>query len=58
MKTKNVYTEPLNLFGEGDYALSAVKIVDGTDGYIRLAEAQGLCQNEETYQECWTRTFL
>ena len=48
----------MNLYGEGDYALSAVKVVDGTDGYVKLAEERGLCQDQESYQECWKRTLL
>ena len=47
----------MNLYGEGDYALSAVKVVDGTDGYVKLAEERGLCQDQESYQDCiyWER---
>ena len=49
---------PLRVFGGGTYTLSAVKAIDGTAQYIRLAEKSGHCQNKETQENCQTREYL
>ena len=51
-------TEPLTIFGAGDYLLTDVKKVDGTDSYIALAEETGLCQNRERVEDCLVQDFL
>ena len=55
--TKKI-SAPLRVFGGGTYTLSAVKAIDGTAQYIRLAEKSGHCQNKETQENCQTREYL
>ena len=51
-------TEPLILFGEGNYALTAVKEIDGTEEFLRLDEGIKHCQNRETFQECQAKEYI
>ena len=46
------------LYGEGNYALSAVKEVDGTEAFLAMDDKTKQCQNEETLQVCLTNEFL
>ena len=50
--------EPLSLFGEGNYALSVVKEIDGTEAFLKLDEKTKLCQNIETFEDCQTQILL
>ena len=53
-------TEPYRVYGEGDYALTDVKVIEGTDDYVELArpENRDLCQNEITFQDCLVEDLL
>ena len=51
-------TEPLILFGEGDYALTVVKEIDGTEEFHGLDEGIKHCQSRETIQECQAREYI
>ena len=46
-----IFSVPIRVYGEGDYALTDVKEVVGTDEYITLAKKKGLC-TEAGYQAC------
>ena len=48
----------MKLFGEGNYALSAIKEVDVTDAFLGLDEEDKLCQNVETFLECQANEFI
>ena len=50
--------EPLILFGEGSYALSAVKEISGTDNFLKMDEGVKKCQNRESFQECQATEYL
>ena len=50
--------EPLILYGEGSYALSSVKEIDGTEAYLKLAKKKGECQDKESLIECHEREFI
>ena len=43
--------------GEGRYAMTSVKEISGTSGFLTLAKSNNLCQNQETHQECSRRRF-
>ena len=53
-------SEPLILYGKGDYALTAVQEIDVTEDFLNLNK-QGThhdCQNVETYQECQSKEYI
>jgi hypothetical protein len=50
--------EPLKLFGEGSYALSAVKEISGTDNFLKMDEGVKKCQNRESLQECQATQYM
>ena len=53
-----LFPVPLTFFGEGSYALTAVKAIDGTEQFLNLAEKTEICQNKETFENCLTREYL
>ena len=52
------FPEPLTFYGEGSYALSAVKEIDGTEEFLRLDEGVKNCQSRETFQDCQAREYV
>ena len=46
------------LQGEGNYALTSVKEIDGTEAFLSLDDDIKLCQNEETLADCSTKDFM
>ena len=50
--------EPLRLYGEGDFALTDVKEMDGTPGFLDLDVGVKMCQNSETVLECKAKAYL
>ena len=50
--------EPLQLYGEGDFALTDVKELDGTEEFLDLDVKVRKCQNEETILDCRSRKYL
>ena len=46
------------MFGGGIYTLSSVMEIEGTDKYLETAENDGICQNQETEENCLTREYL
>ena len=53
-----LFPVPLTFFGEGSYALTAVKSIDGTEQFLKLAEKTEICQNKETFENCQTREYI
>ena len=51
-------TEPLKLYGEGNYALTSVKEVRVTDSFLSMSAERRNCQNEERYEDCATEDYL
>ena len=52
------YLAPVLHFGEGSYAISAVKEIKVTEEYIQLDKNILKCQNKETFENCTTREYL
>ena len=52
------FSAPLKAFGEGDFKLSVVKEIDGTDSYMKSSEKAGNCQNKESQENCFAREYL
>ena len=50
--------EPLRLYGKGDFALTDVKEMDGTQGFLDLDVGIRKCQNYETVLECKAKIYL
>ena len=50
--------EPLRLYGDGDYVLANVKQMDGTEGFLSLADEVKKCQNKESILECEANAYL
>ena len=50
--------EPLRLYGEGDFALTDVKEMNGTQGFLDLDVGVKKCQNHESVLECKAKTYL
>ena len=48
----------MRLFGEGDYSLANVKQMDGTEGFLGLADEVKKCQNRESVLECKANAYL
>ena len=62
---KNLYsysligsTAPRQMYGEGNYALTAVKEVSVTQSFLGLKEEDKKCQNLESLEDCSTRSYL
>jgi hypothetical protein len=46
------------LEGEGNYALTSVKEIDGTEAFLALDNDIKVCQNEETLADCSTKKLI
>ena len=46
------------MYGEGNYALAAVKEVSVTQSFLGLKEEDKKCQNLESLEDCSTRSYL
>ena len=46
------------MFGEGSYALSAVKQITVTEDFMELDQNQKKCQTKETFEDCKTKLYL
>ena len=53
-----MYLAPLKLYGGGEYTLSVVSKIEGTEEYLKSAEKDGKCQNGETQENCQAREYL
>ena len=50
-------TEPLKLYGEGEYNLDGIKNIVVTESYLGLNEDIRRCQNEEAFEVCTTKLY-
>ena len=48
----------MRLYGKGDFALTDVKEMDGTQGFLDLDDGIRKCQNFETVLECKAKIYL
>ena len=48
----------MRLYGEGSYAISAVKAMSVTEEYLGLDEDVRNCQMKEDFENCTTRQYL
>ena len=55
---KNYFSEPLRLYGAGDYAFTNVKEVEGTEDFLQLDEDVKKCQDKESVVDCLSREYL
>ena len=53
-----IFIEPLQLSGKGEFALTDVKEMDGTEDFLDMDVKVRKCQNEETVLECRSRKYL
>ena len=53
----NIIAEPVQLIGEGEYNLNALKEISVTDSYLGLDQDIRGCQNEEPFYNCTTRHY-
>ena len=58
LSTHYLFLEPYRLYGEGNYALTSVKEIDGTEDFFVFAETNQLCQNKESYQDCLMTDYM
>ena len=49
---------PLKKYGEGNYQITSVLEVDTPTDFDELDESVKKCQNEISYEECVTKSFL
>ena len=49
---------PRKMYGEGNFALTAVKEMSVTNPFLRLKEEDRKCQNLESFEDCTTRSYL
>ena len=49
---------PISVYGEGSYAISAVKEMKVTDEFLGLDVNTRKCQNKELFETCTTRQYL
>ena len=53
-----MFTEPLQLFGDGNYALSNVKEIKVSESFLNLESKVKKCQTQELLEECTSRQFM
>ena len=53
-----LYSETVELIGEGEYNLDALKYIAATDSYLGLGQNIIGCQNKESYENCTTRHYI
>ena len=51
-------TAPIRVYGEGSYAISAVKKIEVTEEFLGQDEDTRQCQNLETFENCMTMKYL
>ena len=52
-----LFSEPVELIGEGKYNLNAVKEIKVTESFLGLDQDVRVCQNEEELDRCTTRHY-
>ena len=58
MNSNIIITEQVNIIGEGEYNLNALKEIKVTDSFIRLNQDVRNCQFEEPFYNCTTRKHI
>ena len=53
-----MFSAPLIRYGGGEYSLSDVMKIEGTEEYLKSAEKDGTCQNVESQENCLAREYL
>ena len=48
----------MNLFGEGNFALTAAKEIDATQDYLDMSKDVTNCQNEVSLEVCETKKYF
>ena len=48
---------PITLYGEGNYALTAIKSISVTEEFLGLGERTTNCQTEEFRADCLSRRY-
>ena len=56
--TKRFFSEPLKIFGEGNYNLNNVKDVKVTSSYLELPQGVTGCQHDEPFENCTTAQYI
>ena len=51
------FKAPISVYGEGSYAISAVKEIKVTDEFLGLDEDVRKCQNKEALENCTARQY-
>ena len=52
-----VKLEPYYLSGSGNYPMAAIKKIDGTEDYLKLAKENNHCQTDQSMQDCLAEIF-
>ena len=52
------FSEPLMIYGEGEYNMNEVKEIEVTDAYLGLKQDLIRCQNDVTLTECATNNYI
>lgn len=52
------FSEPLKIFGEGNYNLNNVKDVKVTSSYLELSQEVTGCQHDEPFENCTTAQYI
>ena len=53
-----IFTAPIQVYGEGNYAISVVKEIKVTYEYLGMDENVRNCQSIEPFENCTTRQYL
>ena len=53
-----LFSEPVRLHGQGDFALTDVMLMESTEGFLSLDVSATECQNETTVLECRSMKYL
>ena len=53
-----IFKAPLKLYGGGNFALTAVKEIDVTEDYLKMAKDVTKCQDRLTLEECETKQYF
>ena len=56
-KGATIFSETVQLVGEGEYNLDSLKKIDVTDHYLGLDENVKMCQHNEALHNCTTRKY-
>lgn len=52
------FSEPLRVYGEGQYNLNSVKEIKVSESFLGLSESVRECQNREASETCKSRKYV